>query len=95
MIENSGEIQAQAVVNMTADGDQVGSLTVTNGGYGYKKVVTAGTLHPTVTFTNAGIDTTGNGAVAEVILGGEKLVGAGGASWRIAKIAYDTEIRTD
>lgn len=95
VIENSGEIQAQAVVNMTSDGDQVGSLTVTNGGYGYKKVVTAGTLHPTVTFTNAGIDTTGSGAVAEVILGGEKLVGAGGASWRIKSISYDTSIRND
>ena len=92
-IENSGEIQAQAVVNMTSDGDQVGSLTVTNGGYGYTKQVTAGTLHPTVTFTNAGIDTTGSGAVAEVILGGEKLVGAGGASWRIESITYDTSIR--
>lgn len=94
-VENSGELQATGTVTMTGDGDQVASITVTSGGYGYEKIVTAGTLHPTVTFTNAGGDTTGNGAVAEVILGGEKVNGAGGASWRIESIEYDTLIRNE
>ena len=94
-VENSGELQATGTVSMTGDGDQVASITVTNGGYGYEKIVTAGVLHPTVTFTNAGGDTTGSGAVAEVILGGEKLNGAGGASWRIQSIEYDTLARNE
>jgi hypothetical protein len=95
VVENSGELQATGTVTMTGDGDQVSSITVTSGGYGYEKTITAGTLHPTVTFTNASGDTTGNGAVAEVILGGEKVSGAGGASWRIQSIEYDTLIRDE
>ena len=54
-IENTGDIQATATVNMTTAGDQVESLTITNGGYGIPQTVD-GTynIHPTVTFTNAG-----------------------------------------
>ena len=82
---------------MTTAGDQVQSLTITNGGYGIPQTVD-GTynVHPTVTFTNAAGDTTGSGAVAQAILGGEKLTGnTSGASWRIQSIKYDVEIRDD
>ena len=43
---------------MTTAGDQVASITITNGGYGINQTID-GTynLHPTVTFTNAGGDT--------------------------------------
>ncbi|AIX25070.1 hypothetical protein Syn7803US110_74 [Synechococcus phage ACG-2014d] len=95
VVENSGELQASGTVTMTGDGDQVSTITVTNGGYGYTKNAIAGVLHPTVTFTNAVSDTTGNSASAEVILGGEKVNGAGGASWRISSIEYDTLARNE
>lgn len=95
VVENSGELQASGVVTMTGDGDQISSIAVSNGGYGYSKTVTAGVLHPTVVFTNNASDTTGNAAVAEVILGGEKLNGSAGASWRISRIEYDTLARNE
>ena len=75
-IENTGDIQATATPVMTTAGDQVESVTVTNGGYGIPQTVD-GTynIHPTVTFTNAGSDSTGAGAVAQAILGGENFTG--------------------
>ena len=94
-IENTGDIQATGTVNMTTAGDQVASITITNGGYGIPQTVD-GTynLHPTITFTNAGSDTTGSGAVAYAILGGEKLAGNGGASYRIKRIDYQVIVRS-
>ena len=94
-VENTGDIQATGTVVLTAAGDQVGSITITNGGYGIPQTVD-GTynIHPTVTFTNASGDTTGAGAVAQAILGGEKLVGNGGASYRIKSIEFQTIART-
>ena len=94
-IENTGDIQATATAVLTAAGDQVASLTITNGGYGIPQTVD-GTfnLHPTVTFTNASGDTTGAGAVAQAILGGENLVGNAGATYRIKRIEYLTTVRS-
>lgn len=93
-IENIGDIQATAVPVMTTSGDQVASLTVTNGGYGYKQTVNTGILSPTITFTNAPGDTTGSGAAAYAILGGEKLAGNAGASYRIKSVSYQTVVQT-
>ena len=94
-IENTGDIQATATVNMTTAGDQVASLTITNGGYGIPQTID-GTynLHPTVTFTNDAGDTTGSGASAQAILGGEDLVGNGGARYRIKRIEYQAIVRS-
>ena len=94
-IENIGDIQATATVTMTTAGDQVASLNITNGGYGIKQSVD-GTYayHPTTTFTNAGGDTTGSGAVVQAVLGGENLVGNGGATYRIKRIDYQTIVRS-
>ena len=94
-IENTGDIQATGTVNMTTAGDQVASITITNGGYGIPQTVD-GTynLHPTITFTNDASDTTGSGAVAYAILGGEKLAGNGGASYRIKRIDYQVIVRS-
>ena len=80
---------------MTAAGDQVSSISVVNGGYGIPQTVD-GTynIHPTVTFTNATGDTTGSGAVAQAILGGEDLIGNGGARYRIKRIEYATILRS-
>ena len=49
---------------MTTAGDQVESITITNGGYGIPQTIdgTYNLLHPTITFTNAAGDTTGSGA---------------------------------
>lgn len=91
-IEASGDIQATAVAVMTAAGDQVASITVTGAGYGYKKELIGSTLHPTVTITNDPGDSSGSGAVGEIVLGGERVVG-GQASWRIKKIEYDVLVR--
>ena len=93
-IENIGDIQATAVPVMTTAGDQVQSLTVTNGGYGYKQTVNTGILSPTITFTNDPSDTTGSGAAAYAILGGEKLAGNAGASYRIKSVSYQTVVQT-
>jgi len=75
--------------------DQIDSLTITNGGYGIIPYVDGSyDYHPTVTFTNDPSDTTGAGAVAQAIIGGERLVGNGGASYRIKSIEYQTIIRS-
>ena len=94
-IEDVGDIQCTGTVVMTGAGDQVASITINNGGYGITQSVD-GTyiLHPTVTFTNAGGDTTGAGAVAYAIMGGELLDGTGGASYRIKSIDYLTGVRS-
>ena len=94
-IENIGDIEATATVNMTTAGDQVASLTITNGGYGIKQSVDASyNLHPIVTFSNAAGDTTGSGAVAYVIMGGEEVQGTAGAKYRIKSIEYQTTARS-
>ena len=93
--ENIGDIRATGTVNMTTAGDQVESITITNGGYGYvQSVDNTYDLHPEITFTNAGGDSTGSGVVAYAILGGEKLNGNGGASYRIKSIDYLTTVRS-
>ena len=94
-IVNTGDIQATGTVVMTTAGDQVASITINNGGYGIPQTVD-GTynLHPTVTFTNASGDTTGANAAAQAVLGGENLVGNGGATYRIKSIEYLTTVRS-
>ena len=95
-IENTGDIQATATVNMTTAGDQIESLSITNGGYGiFQNVDGTYNLHPTVTFTNA---------CSEILLvlvlrhkqfiGGEDLIGNGGARYRIKRIEYQAIIRS-
>ena len=93
--ENTGDIQATGTVNLTSAGDQVASISITNGGYGIPQNVD-GTynLHPTITFTNDASDTTGSGAVAYAVMGGENLGGNGGANYRIKRIDYSTSIRS-
>ena len=94
-IENIGDIQATATAVMTAAGDQIDSITITNGGYGYEQTVdTSYDIHPTVTITNDPGDSTGSGAVAQAVLGGEYLLGNGGASYRIKKIEYVVNVRS-
>ena len=92
-IENAGDIQATATAVMTTAGDQIASLTISNGGYGYSQYID-GTynLRPTVTVTNDVSDTTGNGAVIQAIFGGEVLAGNNGASYRIKSIDYNVQI---
>ncbi len=94
-IENTGDIQATGTVVMTPQGDQVASITINNGGYGIPQTVD-GTyaLHPTVTFTNNASDTTGSGASAQAVLGGELINGNGGASYRIKSIEYSAIVRS-
>ncbi|AOO00390.1 hypothetical protein W1160709_090 [Synechococcus phage S-RIM2] len=95
-VENTGDIQATGTVNLTAAGDQVASISITNGGYGIPQTVDAGySLHPTITFTNDVSDTTGSGASAQAVLGGELAVGNGGGSYRIKSIEYVTLVRSD
>ena len=94
-IENLGDIQATATVTMTTAGDQVASLSITNGGYGIPQSVDSSyNYNTTTTFTNAGGDSTGSGAVVQAILGGENLVGNGGATYRIKSIDYQTIVRS-
>ena len=92
-VENAGDIQATATAVMTTAGDQIASVTVNNGGYGYSQYID-GTYNtrPTITVTNDSGDTTGNGAVIQAILGGEVLAGNNGASYRIKRIEYDVQI---
>ena len=94
-IENTGDIQAVGTVVMTTAADQVSSITLTNGGYGITQTID-GTynLHTTITFTNAGGDTTGSGAAGYAIMGGEKILGNGGASYRIKSIEYLSSARS-
>jgi hypothetical protein len=94
-IENTGDIQATGTAVMTAAGDQVSSITITNGGYGISQTVDSSyAVHPTVTFTNDASDTTGSGVVAQAILGGEKVTAAGGTSYRIKSIEYKSIVRS-
>ena len=80
---------------MTPAGDQISSITITNGGFGIEQSVDSFyALHPTVTFNNASGDTTGAGAKAQAILGGENAVGNGGATYRIKRIEYSTIVRS-
>ena len=91
-VETIGDIQATGTAVLTAAGDQIGSITITNGGYGYKQSVdNTYNIHPTVTIA---APTSGTTAVAQAILGGEKLVGNGGASYRIKSIEFQTIART-
>ena len=80
--EDSGIIRALGTSTLLAD--QVNSITISNGGYGYEEP-------PIITFSGGN----GSGAVAEAILGGEKISGQNGASWRILSINYDTQFRND
>ena len=95
-VENAGDIQATATAVMTTAGDQIASVTVNNGGYGYQQY-TDGTYNsrPTITVTNDSGDSTGNGAVIQAILGGELLNGSNGASYRIKRLEFNTEIRSE
>ena len=94
-VEDIGDIQATGTVNMTTAGDQIASVTITNGGYGIVPYVD-GTynLHPTITVTNGSGDTTGAGAILQAITSGENIVGNGGASYKIKSIEYQTQIRS-
>ena len=93
--ESIGDIQATGTVTMTVAGDQVGGITITNGGYGYvQSVDNSYNLHPTITFTNAAGDTTGSGAVGYAIMGGEKVSGNNGAQYRIKSIEYLSTVRS-
>ena len=93
--ESIGDIQATGTVTMTVAGDQVGGVTITNGGYGYvQSVDNSYDIHPTITFTNAGGDTTGSGAVGYAIMGGEKVSGNNGAQYRIKSIEYLSTVRS-
>lgn len=92
VIEDTGDIQATATVNMTSAGDQVESLTITNAGFGMEANIDGTyTYHPTVTFSGGTPDTA---AVVQAVLGGEKLGGNGGASYRIKRIDYKTIVRS-
>ena len=93
--ESIGDIQATGTVTMTVANDQVAGVTITNGGYGYvQSVDNSYNLHPTITFTNAGGDTTGSGAVGYAIMGGEKVSGNNGAQYRIKSIEYLSTVRS-
>ena len=95
-IENSGDIQTTATAVMTVSGDQISSVTITEGGYGYIQTVDGSyQVHPTVTIVNDPADTTGSGAVLQAVLGGENIVGNNGASYRIKKIEYRTQMRSE
>ena len=95
-IENAGDVLATGTAVMTTAGDQVASVTVTAGGYGYEQSVD-GTYNsrPTVTVTNDPGDSTGSGAVIQAIVGGENVVGQNGASYRIKRIEYQTIVRSE
>ena len=73
---------------MTTAGDQVESITITNGGYGILKQLMELITTPNNYIYKCWGDTTGAGAVAYAILGGENAVGNGGASYRIKRIDY-------
>ena len=93
--EDIGDIRATGTATMTVAGDQVAGITLTNGGYGYvQSVDNSYNLHPTITFTNAGGDTTGSGAVGYAIMGGEKVSGNNGAQYRIKSIEYLSTVRS-
>ena len=93
--EDVGDIRATGTVTMTVAGDQVAGVTITNGGYGYiQSVDNQYNIHPSLTFTNAGGDTTGSGVVGYAIMGGEKVSGNNGAQYRIKSIEYLSTVRS-
>ena len=75
-------VSGVATAALTAD--QITSTTVNVGGYGY-------TSPPTISFTSP----SGSGAIAQAILGGEKVSGSNGGMWRILSTDYITEVRND
>lgn len=79
---DAGIVTATATASITAD--QVTSITIDNGGYGY-------TSSPEVVFSGG----SGSGVVGQAILGGEKISGSNGASWRIKSLNYLTTVRND
>ena len=97
-----GDIQATATVNMTTAADQVASINIINGGYGYKQSIdNSYKTHPFILFTDASNNisdgkfaSTPNGAIAQAVLGGEKINGNAGASYRINRIEYLTTVRS-
>lgn len=94
-IEAISDLEAQVTVNMTAAGDQIESVSIDNGGYGYKaNIDPLGNYHPTVDVVNAVGDTSGSGGVVQAVLGGENILGNSGASYRIKRIEYVTQIRS-
>lgn len=95
-VENAGDIQSTATAVMTTAGDQIASVTVNNGGYGYSQYVD-GTYNtrPTITVDNDPGDSTGNGAVIQAILGGEVLIGNNGARYRIKRVEFSTQLRSE
>ncbi|AFD02698.1 hypothetical protein Syn7803C97_80 [Synechococcus phage S-MbCM6] len=93
-VENIGDIGVVATPVMTVAGDQIESVTITTGGYGYVQTVEANVLHPTTTVTNAVGDTTGEDAVLQAVLGAEKITGQNGASFTISRIDYNTQVRS-
>lgn len=78
----SSIVNGVATAALTAD--QITSTTVNVGGYGY-------TSSPTISFTSP----SGSGAIAQAILGGEKVSGSNGGMWRILSTDYITEVRND
>ena len=94
-IESASDIAANTTVVMTPAGDQIASITITNGGYGYEKYVdNTFAIRPTVDVTNAVGDTTGTGGVVEAIMGGENISG-NSATYRIKSIEYLTVVRSE
>ena len=94
-IESASDIAANTTVVMTSAGDQIASITITNGGYGYEKYVdNTFAIRPTVDVTNAVGDTTGTGGVVEAIMGGENISG-NSATYRIKSIEYLTVVRSE
>jgi len=79
---DSSIVTATATASLTAD--QVTSIVVDVGGYGY-------TTPPDVTFSGG----SGSGVVGQAILGGEKISGTNGASWRIKSLNYLNTLRND
>lgn len=95
-VENAGDIQATATAVMTTAGDQIASVTVNSGGYGYTQYID-GTYNtrPTITVDNDPGDSTGNGAAIQAILGGENLNGNNGARYRIKRVEFGTQLRSE
>ena len=94
-IESASDLAATTTVVMTPAGDQIASVNITNGGYGYEKYVdNTFAIRPTVDVTNAVGDTTGTGGVVEAIMGGENISG-NSATYRIKSIEYLTVVRSE
>jgi len=94
-VENVGDIQATGTVNMTTAGDQVASISIVNGGYGISQTIdNTYNTHPTITFVNAVGDSTGGNAAAQAVLGGEDIMGNSGATYRLKRIEYTSQLRS-